>query len=596
MLLQQKGKNTQVPDILSKKLACQTVKIRASFWLLGMLIAAIQAIRYRYELSSNDIIPYLDIADAYLAGDWGNAINGNWSPLYSWILAFFSLLFRPSEAWEFPFVKLANFLVFIFVFASFNFFLKQFLFYYEQISLRSFRPFFIIPHWVWLCLGYSLFLLSSLKWIGVYCDTPDLANAGIIYLATGLILKIYRHPKAWSNFIALGGILALGYFSKAAMFPLGFVFLLASLFATGSPRKIWPKTLVALIVFLLICSPYISVLSLKKGSLTFSETGKLSYVWYVYPTMSVIPDTLWQGEHPEFGTPQNPIRKIFENPDILEFGEPIDGTYPLWMDPSYWYEGIIANFNLKTSLKLLALNIQFYWKMFLGVLVFSYLTFVVWSGRFKSILSSIVSSGHLLILSLSGLAIYALSTNLPVNNYQNQPSSRFFSAFITLLCFGLYSTLRLPNLKSTRRIITSLTLVTCLFIFVQLGTSTARSALAIAFKQQNNIHWQIATEMKQRGLKPGDNIAFFGNENQRSNHIYWARLADVKIIAQLEKPDTFWGKAEPVQASALKALQAAGVKAVVEVQLPLEVNADSQLGWQQLGNTQYYAYFFPTAD
>lgn len=561
-----------------------------------MLIAAIQSIRYRYELSSNDIIPYLDIADAYLVGDWGNAINGNWSPLYSWVLASFSTILRPSGFWKFPFVKLVNFFIFIFTFVSFEFFLKQFLLHYEKKSLDSLKPFFVIPRWIWLCLGYSLFLLSSLNWIGVYCDTPDMVNAGIIYLAAGLILRMYRCPEAWFNFIALGGVLALGYFSRAAMFPLGFVFLLVSLFAAGSPRKTWRKTLVALLVFLLICFPYISALSIRKGSFTFSETGKLSYIWYVYPTMSVIPDTLWQGDPPEFGTPQNPIRKIFENPNIFEFGEPIDGTYPLWTDPSYWYEGIISKFNLKSSLKMFALNIQFYWKMFLGALVFSTLTFAVWSNRFKAMLSSIVNNWHLLMLSLSGLAVYALSTNFPVNNYLKQPSSRFISAFITLLCFGLYSTLRLPNLKSTKRIITSLTLVTCLFMFFSLGTRTAKSALSIAFRQQNNIHWRIATEMKQLGLAPGDKVAFFGDENQRSNHVYWAKLADVKIIAQLEKPNTFWEKAEPVQASALEALQAAGVKAVVQVQLPVDIDIERQEGWQQLGDTQYQTYFFPTRD
>jgi hypothetical protein len=579
---------------ISNYLDCKKREIRIFFWFSGILIGALQAVRYRYELSSNDIIAYLDIADAYLKGDWDNAINGNWSPLYSWILAFFDLLLKPSDSWQFPFVKLVNFIIFIFTFASFEFFLRHFYGYFRKQILKEPKASFSSPEWVWLCLGYSLFLLSSLQWIRVYCDTPDMLNAGFIYLSTGIVLRIYRYPEEWLNFLALGGALALGYFSRAAMFPLGFCFLIASLFTTGKLRKALPRMLAALMVFLLISSPYVVTLSLKKGDLTFSETGKLSYVWYVYPTMRVIPDTLWYGEHPEFGTPKNPIRKIFENPDVFEFGEPISGTYPLWTDPSYWYEGIITRFHLRASLKMLILNIQFYWGMFLGALVFSYLTFILWSNRSKSALRNLITSWPLLFLSISGLTVYALSTNFLVNNYAKQPSSRFIAAFIVVLFLEIYSTIRLPNLKSTKSIITSLTLATVVFVFLQLSPGLAKDASAITFKKQENVHWQVAEEMKRLGLKSGEKIAFFGNEDHRSYHIYWARLAGVKIVAQLEKPEEFWKTEKIVQTRVLESLETAGVRVAIQAGMPFPINSVNDVGWQKLdntGNTQYYAYF-----
>ena len=52
------------------------------FWLIAIFLGALQAWVYRYDLASDDIIAYLDIGDAYLKGNWQEAINGYWSPLY----------------------------------------------------------------------------------------------------------------------------------------------------------------------------------------------------------------------------------------------------------------------------------------------------------------------------------------------------------------------------------------------------------------------------------------------------------------------------------------------------------------------------------
>ena len=52
----------------------------------GILLAAACTWTGRYYINA-DVISYLDVADAYLRSDWQHAINGHWSPLYSWILA-----------------------------------------------------------------------------------------------------------------------------------------------------------------------------------------------------------------------------------------------------------------------------------------------------------------------------------------------------------------------------------------------------------------------------------------------------------------------------------------------------------------------------
>jgi hypothetical protein len=60
-----------------------------------------------------DGINYLDIGDAYFRGDWANAINPVWPPLYSWILGFVNFIVQPSMDWEFPTVHILNFVIFI---------------------------------------------------------------------------------------------------------------------------------------------------------------------------------------------------------------------------------------------------------------------------------------------------------------------------------------------------------------------------------------------------------------------------------------------------------------------------------------------------
>ena len=560
-------------------------KIRLGFWIFGVFIALVQMMRYRYSLSSEDIISYLDVADYYVAGDWANAINGNWSPLYSWIFALFFWIFQPSGAWEFPLVKLVNFLIFLFAFASFDFFLREFVQYAKRFSTTRLKRPFLIPEWVWFCLGYTLFLFTSLVWLGIYCDTPDMLTVGLVYLAAGLILNITRQPDNWLTFIGLGVVLGFGYFSKAVMFPLAFVFFTVALVSVGNLRRALPRILVAFCVFLLVISPYVGALSLKKGKLTFSETGKLSYIWFVHPTWRVIPDQFWQGEPPEFGTPKHPLRKLTERPALYEFAEPIGGTFPLWTDPSYWYEGIIAKFNLKAIVRIMILNLLYYYKAFLGILLFSYLVFLLWSQRPWQGVRDLTAGWQLLLPAIAGLGAYLVATDFHANTMTHQLPLRFLASFVVLLFAGVFATIQLPKLRSTRIVMTSLTIATVVAVGLQLLAPTLKEALEIVTERQENLHWQVATEMQQVGVQPGGRVAIFGLEDE---HVYWARLARTKIVAQLEETDQFWASDAPVRAEILQAAAKAGASAVVHKGKPLRLEDLPQ--WQPLGDTGYYAH------
>lgn len=590
-------------------------RIRIGFWIVGILLGIIQSTANLYTLSSDDIVAYLDVANLYLKGDWIEAVNGNWSPLYSWLLGLALGIFHATPPWEFPIVKLVNFLTYVLTFFGFEFLLREIILQIRNPELCSNREpenLYVISaeiptlyaergmgdkgildsklksiESIWLALAYSLFIFSSLRWIGVNCDTPDMSTAGLIYLGSGLILRIKRQPQSWLNFLVLGGVLAFGYFSKAAMFPLAFVFILISLFSIGNFSKGLTKALATLLVFLLITGPYITALSIKKGHLTFSETGKLSYVWLVYPGNYQIPDNHWQGGPSGFGTPQHPSRKIFDSPEVFEFAEPIPGTYAPWTDPSYWYEGLTPQFNFGGLQRITVQNSLFYLKKFLGVFALTYLVLLYSSDRPKAMLRDLRENWQLLSIAIAGLGIYMVSTDFVRNTMPGQPSTRFIAAFVVVLFCGILSSIKFSTFAAPKK----LTQILLLAIGVVIGFSISFNPTKILSKivhRESNFHLIVATEIGKSGLKSGDKVAIFGDN---LDHVFWARLARVRIIAQLPKADEFWVRDETTRAAILNKLKQAGAIAVVQKKMsddPSSTLNTSNSDWQKVGKTGYY--------
>src|SRR5918995_641945 len=78
----------------------------------------------------------------------------------------------------------------------------------------------------WRAIGYALFVWSSVVLIRFRSVTPDMLVAGIVYLAAALLVRIgsAATPRPATHAL-FGGVLGLGYLTKAVMFPVGFVFL-----------------------------------------------------------------------------------------------------------------------------------------------------------------------------------------------------------------------------------------------------------------------------------------------------------------------------------------------------------------------------------
>ncbi|MEQ9552996.1 MAG: hypothetical protein RIM23_25680 [Coleofasciculus sp. G3-WIS-01] len=260
--------------------------IKAIFWLIAIILGLLQAWSNRYSVSTGDAISYLDIGEAYFQGDWQQAVNGYFSPLYSLLLGLSVSVLNPSSYWQFFVVKLVNFTIYLLSLVAFELLLSEFINYYNiklSNNTNTQKSSLIIPNWIWYVSGYILFLWSALKWIGIDNDTPDMCVATLVYLAAWLVLRVYARSDHWFNFIGLGVVLGLGYLSKAIMFPMAFIFLGTCFFSVGNIRRSLPRISVAFLVFALISTPFIAAISQANGYLTFGTAGKFNYAWNISP-------------------------------------------------------------------------------------------------------------------------------------------------------------------------------------------------------------------------------------------------------------------------------------------------------------------------
>src|SRR5271169_5323004 len=338
--------STAVPAISDH--AVLTSRVRISAWCLLTLAGLIDAVYSRHAMQS-DGISYLDMGDAILRGDWNMAINAYWSPLYPWLQGLALGLLRPSAYWEFTVVHFVNFFIYLFALGCFDYLLRAAVADRSRVGdLASGTN--RLPKWAVFAIGYAVFLWSSLSLITLERVSPDLLMAGFVYLATGLLLRLWVRPQSYSLFFMLGTVLGFGYLAKAPVFPLALVFFAVSWVLAGSWRRTTPRVLVAVLAFLAISGPWVMALSQAKGRFTFGDSGRINYVFLVN---GASPSWYFQNLGTAAGHYANPVRKIFDAPPIYEFATPIKGTIPVWYDPSYWADGAVPRVSLKRELSVI---------------------------------------------------------------------------------------------------------------------------------------------------------------------------------------------------------------------------------------------------
>lgn len=558
-------------------------RIRVAARMIGAAGALLQAWAWRH-LMNQDGMSYVDIATAVTRGEGG--VNGYWSPLYSWILAAAFAIGRPSAYWEFAFVKLVNLLLFAVAFASFEFFLRELL-RRERVldAARETSDAAVgrapVEPWVWSALGYTLFLWCALRLTTVSVVTPDMCVVAAVFAAAGLLLRIQRGAGGSAMHIALGLVLGAGYLAKAAMFPLAFVFLASAWLAGRHVGRVGLATA----TFALVVAPWVVALSTEKGRPTFGDAGKITYAWFV---TAAVPTWHWQGGPPGHGEALHPTRKLLDSPPVFAYDGPVGGTYPVWYDASYWYEGLRTRFVPGRQMAVLGGYAVDAVKVFLQIMP-GILILLALSRPWGVVRRSLALQVPLLLPAVACLGMYALVLL----------HLRYVAPFLVVLPMGVLAAVRLPgssseSLAGSRRLVAIASLFTALVVGLEIAyygaLDAGRLAREAAGGRQAHTQIDIARALATAGVGPGSRVATI----DAAYDAYWAHLGRVRVIAEVphDGVEMFWAAGAAGRRAVYDAFRAAGATAVVTHDPPAWANTSE---WAALGTTGFLVHQLPAA-
>lgn len=559
------------------------------FWSVAIGLGIIRAWTMRYYMNP-DGVSFLDMGDAFWRGDWNVATNAYWSPMYSWLTGLVLIVFKPSPYWEFASIQALNLVIFVTMLVCFGFFWRELLAWQKSRATElPGRGALAWPDSSWMLLGYSIAAWAGLRLINLETTNSDMLLAGFVYLASGLIVRIWRGLAGWSNFALLGLVLGFGFLAKSPMFPLAFVFLGVALFSTGDWKKGAPRALLALFVFALVAGPLVVALSQARGHFTFGESGRVNF------QMQYEDRGWWFAEAPGDGQKELP-----EAPLPVEIDTLPGVTYLPFYDhtrltPHGTSAGstetaphATARVRLGRYLKTWLRNVHVYYDVFVlrqGPLLASILILFLLGPSWKANFRNILQNWHVLLPAFTALGAYGLLI----------VEMRYVGPFIPVFWGGILAALQLQDMKEFKRIPNIIAIVVATLFAVQLIGFVGQDV--VNNPTGGHTHWEVAQGLHEFGLQPGDKVGVMG----RAQRSYWARLGRFSIAAQisLRGTKTFWAASPESRKRSLEALARTGVKAVVLQMEPQQVGVAENWphvaaaeGWRQLGNTDKYAYLF----
>jgi hypothetical protein len=553
----------------------------AGMLLVGLGIGLLSAWHGGVLSVGDDGVSYLDLSDAWRNHDWLTAANGCWSPAYPVLLAAVLSVSRPSAFWEPVVIRGLNVLLYLGAMFSFAFFWRELTRSVERRGTAMGTE-NTLPRRAWFLLGFSLFLFFGVEFIGVSAVSPDLTLFACVALVAGIMVRIKDGSLNWGLFAWLGALGAIGYLIKAIMFPLTFVFLGVAFLTASNKRRVSPRLALALAVFILISGPWILMLSHAKGRLTYSDVGKLNYLWFASEGFNDYGYPFPWKPAPGEGTAVHPMRDLLASPHVFEFRAPFRGSYPLWDDPSYWYEGAKVPIHLRQQLRTVLNALDGYPHIveLQGALLVGALFLMLAAGpRAKRALEA----WYLILPAVTALALYAISHGLVQNRYTGP--------FLPLLWAGLFAELYLLHLKDNSRVLAPLSVaiavILCFPLAVDLSYNlrqTARNVHARTFFDHYDA--DVADYLQKVGLHPGASLGYLQAPEDGTNK-YWARMAKMTIVADMSFQDVpaFWEADPATHAKVIAAFRDAGVQAIVAYKAPTSARSK---GWHKVGRSDYY--------
>jgi hypothetical protein len=311
-------------------------KVRAGAWVVLLALAGAQAWSARFY-ATPDGVSYMDISDAVLSGHWRELLNAYWSPLYPALIGVLRAVLRPTAYWEFGVAHLLNFLLFAASLLGFEYFAG---------AMRELGR----THWnkpgldtTWGTIGaYTIFAVFTLMMTPLILPTPDLLVSAASFFVFGALLRLRSDMSPRSAGIVLGAALAAGSLAKSFVIPWAGVCILTSFVALrGRPLR---PAIVAASLWLIAVVPWTIGLTAKYGHLTFGDTGRLTYVWYVNRIES--PSSKAMPSAAATSATDSILPGVAITPNA-------PGTDPVWYDPARWYGDIHPQFSLGRQLSVI---------------------------------------------------------------------------------------------------------------------------------------------------------------------------------------------------------------------------------------------------
>ena len=426
--------------------------------------------------------------------------------------------------------------------------------------------------------GVGLLVSAVTVFVGTDNLSPDMLVMALVLVIAGTSCRLANGRGRAGSAVWLGLLLALAYFTKAALFPLALLFFLFAATFWLSNRILAKYLLIASIVFTALAAPYVAVLSVREHKVTFGESGRLCYAWLVLHNSP--PFAGWTQGSENSGNPAHPLRVLGTNPTVFEFDHTVPGTLPIWYNPVYFYQGLKAPFDLNLQIKQVLRSpsqvLKDTTKITVVALAVPVLLFALARRRGQRLR---FGAPWLIAWALGAYCMYSLIELLP----------RFVGSFFVIAVFIGSSELlmRIPD-----RLIRLGNVALCMGALVLVGLMAHRSARRFVPPESDGTLQQlIADDLQKLGVSPHDRIAVIGDPF----NVYFAFRDNLQVTATIgfrggETPgdtDRFWSLDSESRTALQDRLADVGVTAIIG-SAPCSRPA-SLSGWVPVGNNQYCA-------
>jgi len=167
--------------------------------------------------------------------------------------------------------------------------------------------------------------------------------------------------------------------------------------------------------------------------------------------------------------------------------------------------------------------------------------------------------------------------------------ARYVAPFVVLLLLGPWLLVRLPRARWSAALSANVSVVIVILFLVQTGSNTSGLVGSILSQVQNgqilasDDQAQVAEALRSAGIEPGDPVA----SGDRAFNDYWARLARVRIVAEVSERDgaAILQADLTARAVAQRVLLAQNVRAIIARAWPSPMDDP---GWQPIDGTDYF--------